>query len=123
MQRPTFRSDYFGNGDRRMGHIAPRFSLPGAMAVLLTIFMLVAGSRAFRSQPTLAAVGVWTQEFGSPAHDVATSVAADSAGTAYVAGWTAGALPGQTFAGGARDVFLRQYSRDGAAGWTRQFGT
>jgi hypothetical protein len=123
MHWPTSRSDYLGSGQRRVGHSALRFSVAGAVAVLLALVMLVAGSRVFRSQPTLADARVWTQEFGSQAHDAATSVAADTAGTAYVAGWTAGALPGQTFAGGPRDVFLRQYSRNGAAGWTRQFGT
>ena len=43
-------------------------------------------------------------------------------GEVYVAGWTRGALPGQTRLGSS-DAFLRKYDPDGNEVWTRQFGT
>jgi hypothetical protein len=41
----------------------------------------------------------------------------------YVFGAVSGALPGQTYAGGPDDVFLRKYDPAGHELWTRQFGT
>jgi hypothetical protein len=84
---------------------------------------LVAGWFGLVPRPALAQAGVWTRQFGTPAHDAATSLALDADGNAYVGGWTGDALPGQTFAGGARDAFVRKYAHDGTAVWTRQFGT
>jgi hypothetical protein len=40
-----------------------------------------------------------------------------------VAGSTQAALPGQEYAGGLFDGFLRAYDEDGSEKWTRQFGT
>jgi hypothetical protein len=77
---------------------------------------------ASRREPA-SAQGIWSRQFGSPAHDAATSVAVDAVGDTYVAGWTSGALPGQVFAGGPRDAFIRRYDTDGNVAWTRQFGT
>ena len=66
----------------------------------------------------------WTQQFGAEgpsATTTASSVAVDSSGAAYVAGWVFGALPGQT-AGGQDDAFVRKYDTNGVEVWTRQAG-
>ena len=63
----------------------------------------------------------WTRQFGSPEDDGASAVAAVRS-NAYVAGFTAGALGDQTFAGMA-DAFVRKYDASGNVLWTRQFGT
>jgi Beta-propeller repeat len=66
----------------------------------------------------------WTQQFGAEgpsATTTAASVAVDSSGAAYVAGWVFGALPGQT-AGGQDDAFVRKYDTNGVEAWTRQAG-
>ena len=47
---------------------------------------------------------VWTRQFGSSASDVAFGISVDASGV-YVAGWTFGALPGQTSAG-SFDAFV-----------------
>ena len=49
-------------------------------------------------------------------------VAVDGSGI-YVAGNTTGPLPGQSYAGGAVDAFLRKYTLDGTELWTHEFGT
>ena len=48
---------------------------------------------------------LWTRQFGSPMHDVGIGVAVDREGTVYVAGYTRGAMPGQTYSG-MRDAFV-----------------
>ena len=66
----------------------------------------------------------WTQQFGAEgpsATTTAASVAVDSSGAAYVAGWVFGALPGQT-AGGQDDAFVRKYDTNGVEVWARQTG-
>jgi hypothetical protein len=65
----------------------------------------------------------WLLQFGLSGNDFAWDVHADGDGNVYVAGDTSGALPGQTFAGGPRDAFIRKYDGDGNEIWTRQFGT
>jgi uncharacterized protein (UPF0548 family) len=64
---------------------------------------------------------VWTDQFGTSSTDVVLGVYVDATGV-YVAGYTLGALPGQTSAGGY-DAFVRTYDADGNQVWTRQFGT
>ena len=64
---------------------------------------------------------VWTRQFGSPAHDYNFGVFANRSGV-YLAGYTAGALSGQTNAGNY-DAYVRKYNSDGNEVWTRQFGT
>src|SRR5262249_23646618 len=63
----------------------------------------------------------WTRQFGTAVPDVAQGVAAGDTGV-YVAGYTGGALPGQTSAG-SEDAFVRLYDAAGNELWTRQFGT
>lgn len=65
---------------------------------------------------------LWTRQFGSPISDEGRRVVVDSSANVLVVGSTVGALPGQTFAGGA-DVFVRKYDAAGSEVWTRQYGT
>jgi hypothetical protein len=64
---------------------------------------------------------LWTSQFGSSACDRASTISVDASGV-YVAGFTMGSLPGQSFVG-FFDAFVRKYSFDGSEVWTRQFGT
>jgi beta-propeller repeat-containing protein len=64
----------------------------------------------------------WIRQLGTTDNDYATSVKADAAGNAFVVGFTAGGLDGNTSAGG-NDLFLLKYDRDGQRQWTHQFGT
>jgi hypothetical protein len=80
-------------------------------AVLCALICVPAGSAAD-----------WTRQFGSPASDTVNAVAADGTGV-YAAGYTFGALPGQTRVGGIIDAFLLKYDANGNIQWTRQFGT
>jgi len=64
---------------------------------------------------------LWTRQFGSAGMDQATAVAVGPSGV-YVAGFTDGALPGQTSAGD-QDAFIRKFDIDGGVLWTGQFGT
>jgi hypothetical protein len=67
---------------------------------------------------------LWTRQFSSNVgNEEARGVALDGTGV-YVAGYTNGALPGQTLGStGVNDVFVRKYDRSGNELWTRQFGT
>jgi hypothetical protein len=61
---------------------------------------------------------LWTRQFGSSLHDSGNSIAVNPiTGTVYAAGFTFGALPGQS-AGGA---FIRAYDSSGNELWTAQF--
>lgn len=62
----------------------------------------------------------WTRQFGSAGDDLAQTV--DASGNVYVAGFTDGALSGQTNLG-FQDAFLVKYDSSGNSIWTRQFGT
>jgi hypothetical protein len=61
------------------------------------------------------------RQFGTTGFDGASAVAVDASGNVFVAGRTAGTLPGQLSAGG-QDAFLCKYDPAGAVLWTRQFG-
>lgn len=65
----------------------------------------------------------WIRQFGTPSEDRASSIALDSSGDVYVAGYTTSALPGFSFLGGFADAFVLKYNSAGALQWTRQFGT
>lgn len=62
------------------------------------------------------------RQFGSSDLDVANSVAVGADGDVAVAGYTRGALPGMTNAGGF-DMFVRVYDASLDERWTRQAGT
>ena len=69
-------------------------------------------------------VGVkqWTRQLGTASYDSATAITSDAAGNVYVAGWTGGALDGQSFAG-LYDLFITKYNSAGVKQWTRQLGS
>lgn len=63
----------------------------------------------------------WTRQIGAASfYDVSQSVAVDSAGNAYISGWTDGSLGGPN--AGINDAFLARYYADGSHAWTRQLG-
>jgi hypothetical protein len=64
---------------------------------------------------------LWTRQFGTSSFDQARATAAHASGV-YLAGLTAGAMPGMTSAG-AHDAFVRKYDATGKELWTRQFGS
>lgn len=64
----------------------------------------------------------WTRQFGTGGNDIAWGVDVDGS-RIYVAGDAGGELPGQQYAGGPLDAFLRVYDGKGNELWTRQFGT
>jgi uncharacterized protein (TIGR03437 family) len=80
------------------------------------------GFDAFLSKYDLSGTALWTRQFGTADIDRAVGVAADASGI-YVLGETDGALPGQSYAGGLFDIFLRKYDANGTELWTRQFGS
>jgi fibronectin type 3 domain-containing protein len=68
--------------------------------------------------------GSWagTVLIGTGSTDRGHGIAVDSSGNIYVAGYTAGALDGETNSGG-NDIFLTKYDASGARQWTRLSGT
>jgi|GEM_PF-784617 len=76
---------------------------------------------AFVRKYDVAGNELWTRQFGTAGFDQALFVAVDLSGI-YVTGYTTGALPGQSSAGG-HDAFVRKYDDAGNELWTRQFGT
>ena len=80
------------------------------------------GNDAFIRKFNSAGVEQWTRQFGTSSVDYAYGVALDSSGNVFVAGYTWGALPGQSTSG-AYDAFVRKYNSAGVEQWTRQFGT
>ena len=79
-------------------------------------------SDAFVRKYDASGTELWTRQFGSASYEAATAVAADASGNTYVAGYTWGALPGQTGAGRG-DAFVRKYDASGTELWTFQFGS
>jgi hypothetical protein len=59
---------------------------------------------------------------GTTGNDFANAVAVDSAGNAYITGFTDGTLDGQTNAGGI-DAFLAKYDSSGNKLWVKLLGT
>lgn len=64
----------------------------------------------------------WTRQPGTPDRDVAYALTSDTAGNIYAAGYTDGALDGQTNAG-LQDLFITKYDTSGTRLWTRQLGS
>ena len=80
------------------------------------------GFDAFVRKYDLNGDELWTRQFGTKGTEVAVGIAANASGI-YVLGETDRALPGQVYASGLFDVFLRKYDTNGTELWTRQFGT
>ena len=71
--------------------------------------------------PAVIGSTAWTRTFGTSSFDAATAVSAGADGALYVAGYSQGALDGQTPAGWS-DAFLTRYDANGARAWTRLLG-
>ena len=99
---------------RRHGRAWPIALIVGFLPVLA---LLLLGYGHAAAQDT-----VWVRQFGTAGPDRANRVAVDPQGNVYVVGQTSGTLPGQSWAGGLSDAYLKKY--DGAANevWLRQFG-
>lgn len=65
----------------------------------------------------------WLRQFGGAGSDRATGVAVDTAGDAYVTGYTNGSMPDTGGSHGAADAFLVKLSPEGGLLWSRQFGS
>ncbi|MHC4501525.1 MAG: SBBP repeat-containing protein, partial [Planctomycetota bacterium] len=76
---------------------------------------------AFVRMYDFAGTEVWTRQFGTARNDRALAISTNPWGV-YVAGETAGTLPGQTRAG-LMDAFVCMYDFAGTEVWPRQFGT
>jgi hypothetical protein len=64
---------------------------------------------------------LWTRVFRTSGLTTATAISVGPSGV-YVAGWTQGAFPGQTWLGDD-DAFVRKYDVNGSEIWTREFGS
>jgi hypothetical protein len=80
------------------------------------------GSDAFVVKYTASGALLWIQQIATSFTDHAGAVGVDSNGNVHVAGYTAGALTGQTNAG-TFDAFVVKYDASGTLVWARQFGT
>jgi hypothetical protein len=66
---------------------------------------------------------MWTRQFGTAGFDQGLGVSVRGL-EVVLSGAVSGALPGQTYAGGPRDAFVRKYDTlFGNEVWTHQFGT
>jgi hypothetical protein len=73
---------------------------------------------------------LYSTYFGGPAQDAATAIAIDSAGNAYITGWTASTTsfpltPGAfqtTYGGGANDAFVAKLNAEGALTYSTYVG-
>jgi len=120
MQRSCLR----GAGSRRLPSIGQsaaarghRFPIHAVIALALLVALAAPGlSRG--EQPYQVA---WMRQPGTPNNDYGNSVAVDTAGNAFISGWTYGSL-GAPSAGDA-DAFLSRYDSAGNVLWSRQLGT
>lgn len=65
---------------------------------------------------------LWTKQLGTTTLDYGMGVAVDSSSNAFVTGYTAGGIDGNTNQGN-NDMFLTKYDTDGTKLWTKQLGT
>lgn len=107
--------DVKGNGESRRA-AGLRGAVSAKLWSLILLMVILPGT-------TNAQVVEWTIQFGAPGFDVARAIGVHEGGGVYVFGAVSGPLPGQAYAGGPDDVFLRKYDLAGSELWTRQFGT
>ncbi|MCP4132466.1 MAG: hypothetical protein GY754_15950 [bacterium] len=69
-----------------------------------------------------AGIEQWMKQVGTDAADEGHSVAVDSEGSCYIAGWTSGSFSSTENSGGA-DMLLIKYDSTGDRKWIRQPGT
>jgi Beta-propeller repeat len=94
--------------------------VPTVLAGAVAVGVVLMSAQLAASQTS---AGPLVRQFGTSAHDVATTLVVDAAGNVYVGGWTSGIFTGQTYAGGANDAYVRKYDATGRELWTREFGT
>ena len=64
----------------------------------------------------------WTKQVGEGAYNKGYDVTTDSSGNAYVTGYTAGTIDGNTNQGW-NDMFLMKYNSSGTRQWSKMLGT
>ena len=79
-------------------------------------------SDAFLTKYSVDGTKVWTRLLGTSGYDGANALTTGLDGSIYIAGYTVGALDGQTNSGNV-DAFLTKYSADGTKAWTKLLGT
>ncbi len=79
---------------------------------------LLAPAAAFAEAPYLVE---WTRQIGTSSDDISISGTVDSAGNAYITGYTSGSLKGTNT--GLADAFLTKFDSSGSELWTQQIGT
>ena len=84
-------------------HRLRRWHVLAAASALLVAVVFGVGLRA-RQAPAAPQL-LWVHQFGSSAHDAATTAVADASG-AVVVGWTSGDLAGAGM-GGPKDAFVQ----------------
>jgi hypothetical protein len=62
----------------------------------------------------------WLKQIGTPGDEVATGIAVDASGNAYITGWTTGSLSGANF--GGYDIFIAKFDTSGNQKWLKQIG-
>lgn len=72
--------------------------------------------------PTMIKLILFITAFVVLSHDLLLTVAVDNVGDVYVAGYAAGIVNSQAFAGGSSDILLLKYSSSGTRLWTRMAG-
>jgi len=65
---------------------------------------------------------LWVQQLRSPSNNYVNSIALDSLGNLYLAGWSQGELDGNASAGGY-DPFVAKYGSNGTKEWLELFGS
>jgi hypothetical protein len=70
----------------------------------------------------LSGNALWTEQFGGAGPGFTYANAVHARGPVLTAGYTLGALPGQTHAG-AEDAYVARHDASGALVWLRQFGS
>ena len=104
-----------------LNRIAFEISVDSSSVYVVGTYYSGGGEDVFVRKYDHAGIEVWTHEFGTISTDHGRAISVDSTGV-YITGFTEGALPEQSHAGG-KDTFVRKYEHDGTEGWTRQFGT
>lgn len=82
----------------------------------------ILGEDAFVAKYDSTGQVVWFKTIETAQKDLASRVAVDLSGNIYVAGETAGSLPGNSNQGGT-DAFIAKYEGNGNLQWLKQFGT
>lgn len=110
-----------GSGDDRATAVAVRDQVTYVAGATQGLWGTAADDDAFVAMLRADGSVGWKRELDTPAADAATSLAV-RADSVFLTGWTAGALPDQTSAGGL-DAFVGKLDTDGSLAWTQQFGT